>query len=66
MNLNTIFKAIVKTLVVLGLIMAVVNSLRWEDSIKNPDNSAYVNEVAFNLGCSVNEVTQSDFNRRYR
>ena len=65
-TINTIFKSIVKTLIVVGLCMALVNSITWKDSIKNPKNSEYVKEIAFNLGISYYEVTQADFNRRYK
>ena len=63
--MNKIFKGIVKTLIVLGVVMALVNSLTWKDSIRNPDNDAFVTEIAFNLGIEKHEVKQSDFNRRY-
>ena len=35
------------------------------DSIKNPDNAEFVNEVAFNKGIKPSEVTQEQFNKRY-
>lgn len=38
----------------------------WKDSIKNPENDAYVVEVAFNEGVDKSQVTQEQFNKRYR
>ena len=40
-------------------------TIKWEHSIKNPTNEEYVNEVAFNLGKKINQVTQEEFNDRY-
>lgn len=40
-------------------------TIKWEHSIKNPDNEEYVNEVAFNLNKKLNKVTQEEFNDRY-
>jgi hypothetical protein len=37
----------------------------WDDSIKNPENGEYVNEVAFHLRIKNSEVTQEMFNERY-
>jgi hypothetical protein len=46
--------------------------LSWEDSIKNPENREFVQEVAFDkYGCNpctdrdLKKVTQKDFNKRY-
>jgi len=39
--------------------------IKWEHSIKNPKNEEYVNEVAFNLGKKIKNVTQDEFNQRY-
>ena len=64
--MNKFFKYSVATLFVVGFIFAIVNTMTWEDSIKNPDNSAYVVEVAFNLGIEPHEVSQAQFNRRYK
>ena len=63
--MNRIFKGIVKTLIVLGLIMAYYNAMNWKDSVKNPKNDAYVTEVAFNLGIEKHQVKQWMFNERY-
>jgi len=41
------------------------NSVNWSDNILNPENSEFVNEVAFNNGIKVNKVTQKMFNDRY-
>ena len=40
--------------------------LPWVDNIANPDNSAFIAEVAFNEGCMVEQVTQEMFDARYR
>jgi hypothetical protein len=37
----------------------------WADNIHNPDNEEFVEEVAFNLGITTSQVTQSQFNKRY-
>jgi len=37
----------------------------WEDSIENPDNADFIEEVAFNEGVTPQEVTQIMFNQRY-
>ena len=37
----------------------------WADNIHNPDNEEFVEEVAFNLNISADEVTQEQFNIRY-
>ena len=39
--------------------------VKWSDSVYNPDNEDYVEEVAFNLGISDTAVTQEQFNERY-
>ena len=48
--------------------------VRWENSIKNPENRPYVGEVAFNkkkrgdnsvTKRDMNKVTQEEFNERY-
>jgi hypothetical protein len=36
-----------------------------KNSIKNPNNKEFVNEVAFNLGIDPSKVTQKQFNNRY-
>jgi hypothetical protein len=38
----------------------------WSDSIDNPMNAEFVNEVAFNEGIEFYEVTQKMFNKRYK
>jgi hypothetical protein len=38
---------------------------KWVDSIKNPENQEFVEEVAFNLCIPVDQVTQEQFNSRY-
>ena len=37
----------------------------WKDSIYNPENIEYVEEVAFNEGVPAAYVTQAMFNKRY-
>ena len=37
--------------------------VRWENNIKNPANSEYVNEVSFNQNGK--KATQKQFNKRY-
>ena len=64
-TIDKIFRVTVKTLIVLGLVMAIHNSIMWKDSIRNPANDPYIVELAFNLGIEKHEVTQADFNRRY-
>jgi len=62
---DKVFKSIITFLAIAGIILAVYNKLTWKDSIKNPSNYEYVNEVAFNLGINSYQVTQSQFNQRY-
>jgi hypothetical protein len=38
---------------------------KWADNIHNPENEEFVEEVAFNLHISADEVTQEQFNIRY-
>ena len=65
MNHNTIYKNLVRFIIAAGIVLAFYNGLTWEDSIKNPANSPYLVECAFNLGIETHEVTQSQFNNRY-
>lgn len=58
-----------KTILIL-LIAMITNGnfnkeIAWSDNIKNPDNSEFVVEVAFNLDISIKDVTQEQFNARY-
>jgi len=41
------------------------SAIHWVDSIENPENEQFVNEVAFNEGIEFHEVTQKMFNKRY-
>ena len=57
---------------VIGVVTATNNShiqhrmaIEWANSISNPDNAEYVEEVAFNEGCAATQVTQEMFNERY-
>lgn len=65
-RINRAFKTLVITLIVVGTVIAIHNKITWEDSIKNPANDEFVTEVAFNLGIEKHEVTQAQFNRRYK
>jgi hypothetical protein len=39
--------------------------VKWENSIDNPENGEFVCEVAFNEGCTAEQVTQQQFDARY-
>jgi len=65
-SFNRFFHNLVTIIMWAGIIVAIYNKLTWEDSIKNPANDAYVTEVAWNLGIEKHEVTQAQFNRRYK
>ena len=39
--------------------------VKWENNINNPENGEFVCEVAFNEGCTAEEVTQEQFDNRY-
>lgn len=45
--------------------LKVEGDVSWEDSIKNPENGEFVDEVAFNLNIKASQVTQKQFNQRY-
>jgi uncharacterized lipoprotein YajG len=38
---------------------------KWTNSVKNPVNEEFINEVAFNLKKQPQQVTQQEFNNRY-
>lgn len=42
-----------------------VFTVKWKDSIRNPENAEFVDEVSFNEGIPFNKVTQKQFNKRY-
>ena len=65
-SMNRAFKTLVIFLIAVGIVVAIHNSMTWEDSVKNPENYEFVVEVAFNLGIEPYEVTQAQFNRRYK
>jgi len=46
-------------------ILVLLFNLNWQNSIDNPANEEFVEEVAFNLDIPVEEVTQEQFNERY-
>jgi hypothetical protein len=55
--------------VIIGLAVALlvhIGDARWDNSIKNKYNEEYVIEVAFDLDIPVEEVTQKQFNARYK
>ena len=66
MKHNRFYKNLVRLLIGSAIIIAVYNKLTWSDSVKNPSNDAYIVEVAFNLGIEKHEVTQAQFNNRYK
>ena len=39
--------------------------VKWENNIHNPENGEFVAEVAFNEGCTAEQVTQQQFDERY-
>ena len=39
--------------------------VKWENNINNPENEEFVVEVAFNEGCTIEQVTQQQFDARY-
>ena len=38
---------------------------KWTNNIKNPDNLEFIEEIAFNLNKTPQQVTQIEFNDRY-
>lgn len=42
-----------------------VFTVEWKDSIRNPENDEFVDEVSFNEDIPFNQVTQEQFNKRY-
>jgi len=42
-----------------------LTTVKWEDSIKNPENADFIDEVAFNEGLTSSAVTQQMFDARY-
>ena len=54
------------SIIILSLVScSLIQGVAWEDNISNPENFEYVQEVAFNKGIPVYEVTQEMFNERY-
>lgn len=41
------------------------SKIKWENNINNPENEEFVVEVAFNEGCTSEQVTQAQFDERY-
>lgn len=68
--LDIIQHILIVIVIVIGIIIIVIASdawkaKKWNDSIDNPDNSAFVVEVAFNQEIHVDLVSQEQFNERY-
>ena len=40
-------------------------TVKWEDSIQNPENADFIDEVAFNEDIAASSVTQQMFDQRY-
>lgn len=54
------------SIIILSLVSCnLIQKVAWENNISNPENFEYVQEVAFNKGIPVHEVTQEMFNERY-
>jgi hypothetical protein len=51
--------------IALALILDGFNAVKYADSIDNPSNAEFVQEIAFNEGIDDVEVTQQMFNNRY-
>ncbi len=65
-RINSIFKGIVRTLVVLGLVMALVNHIQWKNNIYNPSNQPFILEIQFNSDSLLTDKEiQQQFNSRY-
>jgi hypothetical protein len=64
-KIDKIFALIITVCMAVMIVMAVINTRQWPDSIHNPVNAEYVLEVAFNLDIPVDSVTQEQFNNRY-
>jgi len=47
-------------------IIAILAKIQWDYSIHNPENEPFITEVAFNLDIKPEDVTQKQFNHRYR
>lgn len=54
-----------KKLILLLIPILLLSCTSYKNSISNPDNKEYVEEVAFNNNIKVKEVTQKQFNLRY-
>ena len=65
-RIDKIFRTILLVVGTVGFIMAVYNKMNWSYSIHNKDNDPYIVECAFNLGINPHEVTQKQFNNRYK
>jgi len=53
-------------LLILLIPISLISCTSYHNSISNPDNKEYIEEVAFNKGIKVNQVTQKQFNQRYK
>lgn len=54
-----------KKLILLLIPIFLFSCTSYHNSISNPDNKEYVEEIAFNNNIKVNQVTQKQFNQRY-
>ena len=54
-----------KTILILAFIIIRSEAVFYRNSIDNPDNLEFVQEIAFNEGIDESEVTQEMFNERY-
>jgi len=50
-----------KKLFIILIVMFSVSCASYKDSVKNPENSEFVNEIAFNLDCKPEQVKQEWF-----
>jgi len=64
--MNRAFKTLVNILLWAGIVFAIHNMITWKDSIKNPENDEFVAHLAVELEVEKHEITQSQFNRKYK
>lgn len=54
-----------KLILLLALVTLVTSCTSYKNSITNPVNTEFVEEIAFNDNIDINKVTQKQFNLRY-
>lgn len=54
-----------KTILLILIVLLSGKAINYGNSIHNPDNIEFVQEIAFNEGIKVEYVTQEMFNERY-